>query len=105
MGDANFNVTPQVLKAKMAEAIDDILKAEKQLSLYEDSVNKTRSCWLGDSGDKYRALVASFKPEVVDILQRWKSHISDLKEIAEIYEETEKSNDSYANALPNDVLI
>ena len=101
---AEFKVTTQVLKAKMDETLSKIAAVQQKVAQYENQVQRSSSCWVGEAGDLYRKNFAQFKPELDEIIEVWKKHTVDLGTIAGLYEEAERQNVAQPGGLPSDVI-
>ena len=104
MAEADFRVTPEELKKKMQEALDNISSAKGKLNEYGDVAKSTVACWTGEAGEKYRQMFDKFKPDMESILKEWNDHAIKLGTIAGVYEESEKTNAEGAKGLPDDVI-
>lgn len=104
MADANFKVTPQILRAKMDETVSRITDVKNKITQFEGIVRRSSSCWVGEAGNRYRQSFSEFKPEIEEIIEVWKSHIMDLGTIAGVYEQTETTNETNSGILPVDVI-
>lgn len=104
MADANFKVTPQILRAKMDETMSRITDVKNKIAQFEGIVQRSSSCWSGEAGDRYRQSFLEFKPEIEEIIEVWRTHVADLGTIAGIYEQAETTNETNSGVLPIDVI-
>jgi WXG100 family type VII secretion target len=92
----------------MKQQADEVDRLVASISGRFDEIKKyveaTKGHWVGSGGDAHRELYQAQVEEVDQIIRRLKEHPKDLREMAGIYESTEKSNVSAVQSLPTDVI-
>lgn len=61
--------------------------------------------WEGEGGTICRSSFEEFQSSIQNVTQRLSEHVSDLYEMAGIYEEAEQTNQEIAEELSGDVII
>ena len=73
-----------------------------------DEINRymdaTKGHWVGTGGDTHRKLYQSQMDDLADLLRRLREHPKDLREMAGIYVDAEKTNVAAAQMLPTEVI-
>lgn len=76
----------------------------RQLGEMQDTVRMTAGFWEGEGGDLCREAFESFRESIAELTARLMEDVEDLEKIAGVYEESEKTAQEEANALPEDVI-
>lgn len=105
-GSVTLTVTPEELNIKAQEVSDRI----KEIRGHFEEMNtiasgKTSGYWIGNAGDSYRKKYQSFQPEIEEILKRLSEYVTDLRQMAGVYEAAENAAAELAQDLPDNVII
>lgn len=101
----SFKVTPEVLTAKSAEAAKSVSAMREHFEELRRLVDKTKSYWVGEAGDKHREMYYALEEDTEEILKRLGEHPVDLVAIAQKYTDTELKIQQEIQELPGDVII
>lgn len=104
MASINLKVSPDALKKKSGEITNDISAIEKDFEKIDQYVTGTKKYWEGDASEVHIKGYNKMKEDFKTIIKRLKEHPKDLETMAGIYEETENTLKTIAEALPTDVL-
>ena len=99
-----LKVKPEVLKSKSNEISQNINKIERQLDNIGKVIIGTKKYWEGDASNMHQKHYKTFQDDIPMVIKRLKEHPTDLLKMANIYDETEKTNQSLATKLPSDVI-
>ncbi len=103
--ESNIKVTPEVLTQKSTEVANKVNAMKQHFEQLESLVEKSKTYWVGEAGDKNRQMYESLKEEIDEILRRLGEHPVDLVEIAQRYTDVELKIQQDIQALPSDVLV
>ncbi|MCC8168719.1 MAG: WXG100 family type VII secretion target [Clostridiales bacterium] len=104
-GSVTLVVTPEALYTQAEAVAKRISSMQTQFDEIEAAVSGTSAYWVGDAGDAHRAAYEERLPEIEEIFKRLSEFVTDLEQIAGVYEETEKAVTEIAEDLPADVII
>lgn len=77
----------------------------RELDEMQSIVQASGSYWEGEGGDICRSAFTDFQESIQEMISRLEEHVTDLYQMAGIYEDTEKQNQSAAEVLSGDVII
>lgn len=103
-GTVQIKVNSAVLSGKAQAVSKQIKNMENCFEQLDTIVNRTGYYWMGEAGDRQRALYREQRPQIEEMMRRLKEHPADLLAIAQNYEMAESSIQSMAAELPNDVI-
>lgn len=102
-------VTVRVSTERLAQAsgeinkkVSDLRKAFEEMT---DAVNRTNGYWVGEAGEAHRAVYRQMQPHQERILNRLSEQVSDLAQIAGIWETAEQEVTEMDLTLPDDVIV
>ena len=70
----------------------------------DSTVSHTMGYWKSDAADHHRSTYASYKDRITSAIKRIDEQITDLGQMAGVYEQAESSNTSLSYDLPDDIL-
>ena len=103
-GAVQIKVNSAVLNDKAQTVSRQIRNMESCFEQLDTIVNRTSYYWIGEAGDRHRALYREQKPHVEEMMKRLKEHPADLQAIAQNYGMAEFAVQSIAAELPDDVI-
>lgn len=104
-GQVAFRVTTERL-TEISQNIDgSIQKLRTDMEKMGNEVQQSSNYWEGEAGETCRMAFREFNDEIETMLARLNEHVVDLQKIAGIYEQSETTSLSEADALPEDVII
>ncbi|MBQ9136705.1 MAG: WXG100 family type VII secretion target [Lachnospiraceae bacterium] len=103
--NVTIKVTPEQLTEKSSEVAGKVQSMRQHFKDLQDAVNKSKSYWVGEAGDKHRQMYADLEEEIEEILNRLAEHPRDLVTIAQKYSDVELKIQQEIEALPSDILI
>lgn len=103
--DVSLKVTPEILTAKSTEVANKVNAMKNHFEDLKGFVDKTKSYWLGEAGDKHRKMYEDLLVDIEEILKRLSEHPVELVEIAQRYADVELKIQQEISALPGDVII
>ena len=102
-------ITVRISTERLAQASGDIGRKVNELkAAFEemtDVVNRTNSYWLGEAGEAHRKAYQQMQPHQEEVLNRLKEQVSDLIQIAGIWETAEQEIGELNQSLPDDVIV
>jgi WXG100 family type VII secretion target len=105
IGDAQLKVTPEVMRIKAADFAKKLSQMQQSFDGMESKMNDTGTYWVGDAHDTFADKYQGYKPEIEEIINRLKEHVTDLNTMAGVYEEAESAVKNIIEDLPADVII
>lgn len=110
LGNGNYSslvlkVTPDELRRQSDSVAADVSFIKEKFDNITRVVDSSDSFWRGDSSDSFRSVYNGCKEEIYEIIARLSEHITDLNQIAGIYDSGEKEIVDYISSLPADVII
>lgn len=70
----------------------------------DSTVAQTISYWESDAADHHRSTYSGYKDRMATAIKRIDEQVTDLGQMAGVYEQTEASNASVSADLPDDIL-
>lgn len=105
MEQMRITVETEVLEVRADSVEQQILKMRERFQNIGDIVYSSRSYWEGDANDAHCREFAEYQDEIEDVLARFMENVTDLRQIAGIYRQTEAQVESLAEDLPMDILL
>lgn len=99
-----IKVNSEVLKAQSTEVNGAINNLRNYFESIKSTVNNSRSYWEGEAAEVHRRMYADIESEVETILRRWQEHVTDLQQMAGVYEQVENAASEAAGSLPDNLL-
>ena len=105
-GDVHLEilVTTEELLAKAEEIHNFTGRLKQQLESIETEVHTTSGFWKGDGNAAFIRHYNNSREQADIIVWRFQEHVTDLREMAGVYEATEKKIVELTETLPGDVL-
>lgn len=97
-------VTTEELLAKAEEIRNFTGKLKQHLESIETDVHNTSGFWKGDGNAAFIRHYNNSREQADIIVRRFQEHVTDLREMAGVYETTEKKIVELTEALPGDIL-
>ena len=91
LGSVSIKVDTAALRRQATELSARRKAMESRIAQLDTVVRRTRSYWIGDAGDEYRALYESEKRDVDAMLQRMKVYPQELLEVSGAYDRMEET--------------
>lgn len=102
-------LTVRISTEHLAQASGDISKKVSDLraafSDMTEAMNRTGGYWLGEAGEAHRRAYDRLKPHQEEVLKRLQEQVSDLAQIAGIWETAEQEVKEIDLSLPDDVIV
>lgn len=99
----------KVSTEKLVEGSDlvksSLTDMKSRFSSIADAVNRSNSYWKGEAADKHRRIHGEMQETIDEIMARLGEHVRDLREMAQVYEETEKEAEELAYDLPSNIIM
>lgn len=103
------NVIIRVETDKLISVSGDVEQKIKQLeqafSNMEQKINASKGFWEGDGASAFMAQYRSKRDAIDTALSRFRENVTDLRQIAGVYAQVEKSTLEMANVLPGDCIV
>lgn len=103
-GTVHIKVNAAVLSDKAQTVSRQIKNMENCLEQLDTIIGRTAYYWMGEAGERHRALYREQKPRVEEMMKRLKEHPADLLAIAQNYGMAESAVQSIAAELPDNVI-
>lgn len=97
-----IKVTPERLRTAASDVEAKIQRLERVFSAIQQRAGKGRGYWDGDGVSAYIAAYRSKDETVRTALRRFQENVTDLREIAGVYEQTERQITNNNMALSSD---
>lgn len=104
MSDFMLKVTPEQLKSKAGEIQKQINSFENSWNQITQIIQNSKGYWVGDASNAHQKAYKDCQNDVQRIIKRLKEHPQDLMEMAGVYESSEQTAVSLAQALPADII-
>lgn len=105
MAKATLKVTVSELKTQAQGIDEEITKIETSWEELSTLVNNSITYWMGEASNQHRKILSHHKEAMEGLIKKLNQHPKDLREMAEVYQKTEKEAQSLSNALPKDVIV
>ena len=102
--DGNLRVDTEVLKTVSGEVETAITRAENAFDEIAEIIMANGTYWEGEGADAHRALYEKNRERVDEAFRRFRENVTDLREMAGLYEYAESMNEQMADQLPSDVI-
>lgn len=103
------NITLKVKTSELnqtAMSIHRKIKTTKnQFDEMQKIIDDSQYYWEGDANNVHRQEYNQYKDDILEIIARLSEHVTDLQEMAGVYETTENQVKDIIEELPNDVII
>lgn len=100
-----LKVTPAELRAQSESVAVDVGRISSQFEDISRIMDSSDSFWRGDSAERFRGAYNGYKDEITEIVLRLSEHITDLNQMAGVYESGENEIVDYIGSLPSDVIV
>lgn len=100
-----IKVSTEALIAAASEASAQISRVSAEFDEIDRTVKNSSSYWEGEGHDAYLGSYSRRIDRIQNALNRFKEHITDLEQIAGVYEETETEVMESTDPLPMDVIV
>ncbi len=97
-------VSTQELKNASTAVKSGLDGLKKIFGELETTVNRTKSYWEGEAADQHRNKYTEQKDKIEEALARIAEQVTDLEQMAGIYEDAERSASQLSSSLPSDVI-
>lgn len=104
MASIMLKVSPDELKKKSGGISKEISSIESGFDQIDQLVTGTKKYWEGEASNEHIKSYNKMKDDMKTIMKRLKEHPKDLEQMAGVYEQTEKSVEQIAAALPTDII-
>lgn len=103
--DVSLKVTPEILTSKSTEVANKVSAMKNHFEDLKALVDKTKSYWVGEAGDKHRKMYEDLLADIEEILKRLGEHPVELVAIAQKYTDVELKIQQEIATLPGDVIV
>ena len=104
MADINIKVSTQELR-RAADNVDNYINSvRKSFDEINSTVQKSSSYWEGEGGNFFRNDYASYDEDILQLITMLKDQVTNLRQMAGIYEEAENKTTGISTGLPDNVL-
>lgn len=104
MAAVDLKVTPEALRTAAGDVRRLVWDLTRDLDEAKSQVDRSQYYWTGGAGDRFRQRFSSRRQEAEELLSLLRKYPSDLLEMANIYEDTEKGNEGSAAKLDTDII-
>ncbi len=105
MEQMRIRVATPVLAERADSAQQKILDVRNRFERMREVVQNSRSYWEGDANEAHRREFEEYQEDVQEALARFMENVTDLRKIANIYQEAESEVHNISQDLPLDVII
>ena len=102
--DGQIIVKTEVLVSQSEEVSKQISNTENAFSELKNLISATSSYWIGEAGEVHRTNYMNRESDVETAIRRLREHVVDLKTMAGVYDEAEKTAQSEAQNLISEVI-
>lgn len=100
-----LNVTPEKLESTASEFSNKGNEIANLTSQMTQLVTGLSSVWEGDAAAAYTAKFRELEDDIQRMVKMVNEHSSDLTEMARVYRDAEKANESEIQGLSGDVIV
>lgn len=100
-----LKVAPQTLQNASSEFSANGGEIQNLTNQMTELVNGLSSVWTGEAAEAYRAKFAGLSDDIAKLVGMVKEHAQDLSDMAQLYIETEATNEELIANLSSDVII
>jgi len=104
MDISSLKVSTEELKAQSGEVTNFIQVLQDRLESIEHNIQETMCYWEGEANEAAIVQYKARKNELNDIIHRFREHVTDLEQIAGVYEQTEQTAEKIASGLPSNII-
>lgn len=102
--DGQIAVSTELLRNQSGEAKKQVEAMAKGFEQLKVMVNGTSSYWIGSAGDAHRKQYEKRISQIEKILARYRGRITELEEMAGIFDDANKAAVSAAEGLPQSTV-
>ena len=99
-----LKVSTDVMVNKAGEISEQIATIERNWNKMKILVNNTKIYWQGEASDVHQKNFKQLEEAGDKVLKRLREHPDELLKMADVYTETERTIQSKASSLPQDVI-
>lgn len=100
-----IKVSTEELLAGAEQVQNTITNMEGRFAVIAEAVQHSNGYWQGQAAEYHRALHEELKPGIDEIMEKLKEHVADLKRMAQVYTEGEKTVEQMTQDLPADIIV
>ena len=105
MEQMRIRVATQVLAERADSAWQKIQDVRNCFERMEEIVQNSRGYWEGDANEAHCREFQEYQDDIQKALARFMENVTDLRKIANIYQEAENEVQNISQDLPLDVII
>jgi len=105
MEQMRIRVATQVLAERADSAQQKILDVRNRFERMKEVVQNSRGYWEGDANEAHRREFQEYQDDIQEALSRFMENVTDLRKIANIYQEAESEVQNISQDLPLDVIV
>ena len=101
---AQIVVSTEALLSQASTVEGLIKRVSAGFDTMKQKINNTNSYWIGEAGDVHRQKYISQQQTIDEIIRRLTENVTDLRAMAGVYEQAERSAEAEAEALVESVI-
>lgn len=105
MEQIQIKVSTEVLARRADAAEQKIRQVQQKFEKIGQITERSRSYWEGDANEAHRREYSEYIDDIEEALARFQENVTDLRKIANIYQEAETASGEISGDLPLDVII
>lgn len=105
MEQIRIKVATNVLAERANSAEQKINDVRTRFERMSQIVQNSRNYWEGDANNAHRREFQEYWDDIEEALARFMENVTDLRKIANIYQEAENETENLSQNLPWDVIV
>ena len=104
-GENRLLVETDALRIESDIVNGSVTRVSRTFEEFGNIVNHASSYWEGDGAEAHKNAYWQKADKIEEVSKRFHEHVVELQQMAGVYENAERLNESEANALPSDVIV
>ena len=99
-----LKVSTERINASASTVEGELSKVRASFDDLDGIMNRMSSYWEGEGANHYRSVYTKYKDDMLATMTKISKRISDLRQMAGVYDTAEKQTSQVGTSLPNDVI-
>ena len=99
-----IKVNTETLKSQSNEVNGVINNFRNYFESIKSTVSGSSNYWEGEAAEVHRRMYSDIEQEGETILRRWQEHVTDLEQMAGVYDQAENEASEFSGGQPDNVL-
>lgn len=99
-----LKVSTEKMNASANAVEAELTKVKGSFDDIDNIINRMNTYWEGDGANHSKAVYSNYKDDIMIIMAKINEQIRDLRQMAGVYEKSEREASQVGSGLPNDVI-